>query len=394
MFSSESTLFSFTIRLLSFTIYDVKILHISSAKTFGGGERHLIDLTRGLKKRGHEIFVALRPTNEWQDKFDFLPPENIFHVSIRNSFGMFSAKRIAKFIRAKNIEIVHAHAARDYLPAGIACRVAKDAELVLTRHVLFPMKPFYRFALNNVSRAIAVSSPVQVNLEKIFPKEKIKVIHNGIETRINDEEARRKLSEDFRFLHNISFDAKIIGIIGELKLLKGQRDFILAAQIVAQKFPEAFFLIVGKDNEKNQKFRRELKRLVSVFRLEDRFLFLDWIEDTAPLFAALDIFVSASHSESFGLAILEAMASKCAIISTETDGAKELLKNDETARLVPVKNPLELANSIEKLLSDEEKCHILAENAQVFAQKQFSLTEMIDKTEDLYKEILKKQKKI
>lgn len=368
----------------------MKVLHISSAKTFGGGERHLIDLTRELVKKGHEIFVALRPTNDWQEKFDFLPPENIFHVSIRNSFGMFSAKRIANFIRKKNIEIVHAHAARDYLPAGIACRIAKTAKFVLTRHVLFPMKPFHRFALRNVDRAIAVSAAVETNLAKIFPKEKIVRIPNGIETEINSLESRQTLSEQFRFLHNISFDAKLIGIIGELKVLKGQRDFVLAAQIIAQKFPEAFFVIVGKDNSSNKKFRQELKRLIKIFRLDKRFLFLNWVEETAPLFAALDIFVSASHTESFGLAILEAMISSCAIISTATDGANELLQNNDTAQLVPIKNPLELANAIEKLLIDNDKRETFGKNAQTFAQEKFSLDKMIVKTENLYQEVLKK----
>jgi len=96
----------------------MRILHISSARTFGGGERHLVDLTRGLTMRGHEVFVVLRPTNEWQERFDFLPPENIFHSSIRNAFGIFSAQKIANFVDQKNVEIVHAHVARDYIPAS------------------------------------------------------------------------------------------------------------------------------------------------------------------------------------------------------------------------------------------------------------------------------------
>lgn len=365
----------------------MKILHISSAKTFGGGERHLLDLTRKLTEKGHEIFVALRPTSEWREKLDFLPPENILQVSIRNSFGMFSAQRIAKFIREKNIEIVHAHVGRDYLAAGIACRIAKNVKFVLTRHVLFPLKPFHRFALKNVNRAIAVSSAVKENLEKTFPKEKIVMISNGIETENFSDESRKRLSEEFRFLHNISFDAKIIGTIGELKVLKGQRDFVLAAQILAQKFPESYFLIVGKENSFAQKFRQELKRLVSVLRLEHQFLFLDWVEETAPLFAALDIFVSASHSESFGLAILEAMASKCAIVATETEGAKELLRNEETALLVPMKNPIELAKAIENLLFDDKKRTILAENAKKIAIEKFSLKKTVDETEKLYESL-------
>ena len=366
----------------------MRILHISSAKTFGGGERHLVDLCRGLTERGHEVFVVLRPSNIWQERLDFLPPDNIFHSSIRNAFGIFSAQKIANFVNRKNVEIVHAHVARDYIPASLVCRISKNAEFVLTRHVLFPMKSFNKFALRNLTRAIAVSNAVEMNLRNIFPAEKIKIISNGINTKTLTDQNRQKLREEFRFLHNIPFDAHLVGTIGELKELKGQRDFVLAANETAKSIDNSFFVVVGKDNSNNQQFRRDLKRLVKVFNLKERFLFLDWVEDMQTLLAALDIFVSASHSESFGLAILEAMANKTAIVATETEGAKEILRDRETALLVPLKEPVKLAEAVETLLGDPEKRAFLAKNAQIFAEKYFSLDEMIDKTENLYREIL------
>lgn len=366
----------------------MRILHISSVRTFGGGERHLVDLTRGLAERGHEIFVALRPTNQWQERLSFLPPENIFHASIRNAFGVFSAQRIARFSEENNIEIVHAHAARDYIPASLVCRLTKNSKFVLTRHVLFPMKPFHRLTLTNLARAIAVSPAVEVNLQTIFPKRKIEVIPNGINTENLTDEERKIRREEFRALHNIPPDAETVGTIGELKALKGQRDFVLAANEIAKRNSKAFFLIVGKDNSTSREFRRELKRLVKVFDLENRFLFLDWVEDLPALLAALDVFVSASHSESFGLAILEAMANRTPIVATRTEGAKALLRNNETGLLVPIKEPLRLAAAVEELLKNTEERRIFVENAKSFAEKQFSLDRMIEQTESLYKEIL------
>jgi len=197
---------------------------------------------------------------------------------------------------------------------------------------------------------------------------------------------REKLREEFRFEHNVPFDAFLVGTIGELKVLKGQRDFILAAQIVAQKFPEARFVIVGKDNSFKQDFRRELKRLVKIFRLEDRFLWLDWVEDTAPLLAALDVFVSASHTESFGLAILEAMAIGSAIAATGTEGANELLQANVSGKIVPMKDPIRLAEAVNTLLSDEKLCETLGKNAQARAKEKFGLERMIFETEEVYKE--------
>lgn len=365
----------------------MRILQISSARNFGGGEKHLVDLCRGLTNRGHEIFVALRPTNKWQEKFDFLPPENFIHVSIRNSFGIFSAQRLADFARENNVEIIHAHVARDYIPASLVCRIAKTPKLVLTRHVLFPMKPFHKFALKNVSKAIAVSGAVAGNLEAIFPKEKITIVPNGIEIEKWSGAAGENLRREFRFEHNLSLDAFLIGAVGELKLLKGQRDFILAAKIVAEKFPRAHFVIVGKDNSAGQSFRNELKRLVKVFNLENRFLWLDWVEETAPLLDALDVFVSPSHSESFGLAILEAMARGTPVVAAATEGAKELLRDGETGLLIPVQEPVALAEAIGKLLTGENLRVKLGKQAREFAGKTFSLERMIEETERVYKQL-------
>lgn len=365
----------------------MRILQISSARTFGGGEKHFVDLCRGLARRGHEVLVALRPTSKWQEKLDFVPPENFLRVSIRNSFGVFSAQRIAEFARENNIEIIHAHVARDYLPASLACRIAKAPKLVLTRHVLFPMKPFHRLALKNVSRVIAVSDAAEINLEQIFPKEKIVVIPNGIEIEKWSDAVHENLRREFRSAHNISFDASLIGTVGELKLLKGQRDFVLAAKIIAEKLADAHFVVVGRDNSFNQSFRNELKRLVKIFNLENRFLWLDWVEETAPLLHALDVFVSASHSESFGLAILEAMASGAAIVAAATEGAKEILRDGETGLLAPVQAPLDLAEAISRFLRDENLRQTCGKKAREFAGENFSLERMIEETEKVYRQL-------
>lgn len=364
----------------------MRILQVTSAKTFGGGERHLIDLSKGLIARGHDVYVAIRPTNEWQDKFDFLPQENLFHVSLRNSFGVLSATRIAGFARRKDIQVIHAHVARDYIPASLAAALAKNAKFVLTRHVLFPLQPFNRIALGNLSRAIAVSSGVEAGLKRVFPTNKIVTIPNGIEMGHWAAADTRKLREEFRFFHQIPFDAPLIGTVGELIPLKGQRDFVLAANEITKRFPAAYFAVVGKDNSLDKSLRRELKRLVKVLGLEDRFLWLDWVEDTAPLLSALDIFVSASHSESFGLAILEAMATGTAVIATETEGAKELLKGEDV--FVPIKDPVALAEKICEMLGDRDRCSSLGERCRQIAVEKYSIERMVGETEKLYKTIV------
>lgn len=366
----------------------MRILQISSSRTYGGGERHFVDLCRGLQGAGHDVFAALRPTNVWQDRLDFLPKESIFHVSIRNSFGILSATRIASFAREKGVQIIHAHVARDYIPASIAASLAGDARFVLTRHVVFPLKPFNRFALKNLSKAIAVSSGVERTLRSLFPAEKVVLVANGIDVSSRDADELARMRREFLDFHGLPAETQLVGTIGELTPLKGQGDLILAANELVRDFPSLRFVIVGRDNTIDQRHRRELKRLTKVMQLEDKFIWLDWVEDTEPLFAALSVFVSASHTESFGMALLEAMARGVPIVATDTDGSRELL-GEEYDR-APVAKPLELASRISALLSDSVRREAEVARLKRAASDRYSLDRMIVQTGQLYEGLLKK----
>ncbi|MCC6329839.1 MAG: glycosyltransferase family 4 protein [Acidobacteria bacterium] len=363
----------------------MRILQISSSRTYGGGERHFVDLCRGLNDAGHDVFAAVRPTNVWEAKLDFLSPGRRFHISIRNSVGILSASRLAAFARENEIDIIHAHVARDYIPASIACALTRGStKFVLTRHVMFPLKSFNRIALKNLSKAIAVSSGVEATLYQVFPKAKVVLIKNGIEVDRRTDEQRKASCESFRAFHGIPLDAPLIGTIGELVPLKGQRDLILAANETAKQFPDGRYIIVGRDNTIDQKYRRELKRMVKIFGLEDRFLWLDWVEDTAELFSALDVFVSASHTESFGMAMLEAIVTATPLVATDTDGARELIEDAKSR--VPVNDPVQLADKICAVLSDPNSRR-LAEDRALIARERFSLDRMVKETEQLYLEV-------
>jgi len=163
---------------------------------------------------------------------------------------------------------------------------------------------------------------------------------------------------------------------------------VLAANEVVKQHPDARFVIAGTDNSIDKKFRRELKRLVRVLGMDTNFLFLDWLDDVRPLLAASDIFVSPSHSESFGLAILDAMAAGCPVIATETDGAKELMIDEKA--VVPIRDPVALATKISWFLARPDERRLLGERLQIIANEKFGLGAMVDATENLYCKLLER----
>ena len=369
----------------------LRILHISSAHTFGGGERYLADLVNTLAARGHDLFVAVRRRSPLNDKLE-LPSENVIELPLRNALDAKSAGALAKLTRDRQIEIVHAHMARDYPLAAYAVRRNAGAKLIVTRHVLFPLNRLHKLTLARVSKVIAVSHALarDVDAQALVPSEKIAVIHNGVDVgRIGSVRSRFQRTEFLR-RWDLPEDRLLVGSVGTLTPLKGYEDFLRAAARVREVSPEVFFVISGVDSSPGQTYQATLERLIGELDLGDHVRLISWMDDITELFCALNIFVSASHSESFGLAIVEAMAAGAAIVSTETEGAREIIQDGKTGRLVPIGDAERTAQAIISLLRDSETRKQMADAAQTAAKERFSLARMVDETEALYGEVLKK----
>jgi glycosyltransferase involved in cell wall biosynthesis len=369
----------------------VRILHISSARALGGGERHLADLANALATRGHDVHVALAPHSPLREKLSALPALNLHTLPLRNALDVPSARGLARLVRDAGIEILHGHMARDYPLCSYAAGRSRSARLIITRHVLFPLNRLHAFTLSRVARVIAVSHGVARSLrqQRIFPDAKISVIHNGIETGRFEAESRSLDGEEFR--RRLSPDAHgrlLVGTIGELKELKGQEEFLRAAALLAPRFPTADFIIAGEDFSRTGEERARIERLIAELGLQSRVYLTGWLDDVAPLLGALDLFVSASRSESFGLAIVEAMASGLGVVATATEGARETVEDGVSGLLVAVGDAEALAQQIARLLEDREARARLGERARQLARERFSLEHMVSATEQIYREAL------
>ena len=365
----------------------MKILQISSAQTLGGGERHLADLVNGLAGRGHDVYLALRPKSTLISELKEVARENVTTLPLRNSLDVKSARELSKLVRRHKIQIVHAHMARDYPLAAYAVRQNKEARLIVTRHVLFRLSRLHRFTLSGAARIIAVSEAVasQLRSDGVAAPEKISVVLNGIDT-TGFEEARRNFDrEQFLRSWNLPDNCLLVGTVGELTPLKGQAEFLQAAAQVLKQHPNVYFFIAGIDHSQDNKNRTALEHLIEELNLTERVRLVGWLQDLAQLYCALDVFVSASHTESFGLAIAEAMASGAAIVATETEGAKEIIQPGETGLLVPVSQVDKLAEAVLELLDNKDRRVLLGSAAQQSVATQFSVERMIDETEEIYR---------
>ena len=363
----------------------MRILHISSGRTYGGCESHIVDLCRGLQAKGHEVYAAVRPTCEWQSRLDFLPEGHIFHVSIRNSFGVLSARRIARFVKENEIDVIHAHLPRDYIPGSVACSIAKNCRFVLSRHAVQPLKPFNRFALKNLSRAIAVSSEIEGSLRSIFPPEKVTSISNGLDIEYITSLDAADLRRAFRSFHEIPNDAFVIANIGELSERAGQKDFVLAANEISKKIPDAFFVIVGTAITMSQSYRNELKRLVGVFGLDAKFLWLDHADDTLSVFSAIDILMPSSDWEYPSREILEAITLGTPVLFSRLKPSIDFCADPKL--VIADGDPVAVSNNVHEIFTNREERQRISEMLRNVARERFSMVTTLNQIERLYSEL-------
>jgi len=355
----------------------MRILQICSARTIGGGERHVIDLSNELTRRGHGVFAALAPGSSLRDAFVELPPENIADFSLRNAIDVSSAIRLRTFVQRNKIELINAHSAKDYPVAAAAARLA-EVPFVITRHVLFPMNRLHRVFLRDARYVIAPSNAVATSLRRqsIFPSEKIVTIRYGLDIDRFPERIRAER------------DGFCVGTIGNLDPVKGFDILIRAAAMVSKRIQGAKFKIIGHDRSRDRHNERELRDMIRGLKLDETVELAGWSDNIYETLSDFDIFVSASRSESFGFVMAEAMLCGVPVIATETEGAREIITDPSLGLLVPIGSPEALADAIIDLHENRAKREQLAKFGRVYVAEHFSLRRMVDETEALYRRVV------
>ena len=273
---------------------------------------------------------------------------------------------------------------RDYPLAAFVSRRA-GARLVLTRHVLFPMSGIHRLTLRSTARVIAVSQAVADGLRQqgIFAPDSIVLIHNGIDFDRFARAARPTLEREESPGKRLR-----VGMVGHLAPIKGQGDFIRAAAIVCGLRGDVEFIIAGEDKSQSGEYRQSIERLIVELDLNQRVRLSGWVDDIAGLLSTFDLFVSPSRSEPFGLSIVEAMAAGTPVVASMSEGAREIIDDNLTGRLVPIGDVDTLAKVICELLSNPAQREHLSGNAQRVVRERFSLARMVVETERVYEQVL------
>jgi len=368
-----------------------RILHLISSGGLFGAENVLLSLSIELKKHNYETYIGLF-NNLYNSHLELAKEarKNNLDVVIfpcRWRFDLRTILLIRRFIKEKNINIVHCHGYKSNF-YGLLSSLCLDVKLISTCHnwigIGHKMK-FYenldKFVLNKFNKIIAVSSKIKkdVLISGIRPS-KVSVIDNGVNIqKFNNPNDVGYLKREF----NIPKDHRIIGTISRLTNEKGHHYFLEAAKRTLHRFPKLKFVIVGDGPLKNG-LREKAKNL----NIEKNVIFLGYRKDIPEILELIDIFVLPSLNEGMPMVLLEAMASKKAIIASNIGAISKLIINKHTGILVKPGDVFSLTKAVEFLLINKEKAKIMSEGAFKKVANEFSIQKTRKEYLKVYRDLL------
>ena len=175
--------------------------------------------------------------------------------------------------------------------------------------------------------------------------------------------------------------------VGRLAYRKGLQVLVRAMPFILKEIPNAHLIIAGKGYMDGF-----IKVLIKSLNLEGNVTMLGFIPDEKlpELYASSSLFVMPSlYCESFGVTLLEAMASGRPVVASNVGGIPEVVKDGVTGLLFKRGDAEDLADKIIKVLSDRSLAQSLASNAKEIVKERYSWPVIADKMEDLYEKTLK-----
>lgn len=335
----------------------MKIMFCTSSMGKGGAERVISILSNDLVKNNEVSILINTDKNiayELDKKINIIPIDKKYYKNnlIRNIYRIFQIKKVLKEERP---DIIVSFLPMPSFRVLIANRKIKIPVIISDRN---DPKQEYKSKLN------------MILMNWLYPKADGFVFQTNEQREYFGEKIRKKSTIIFNPIKNSFLETKNINLkdrenniinVGRLVPQKNQKMIINAFSKVSKKYPNYKLKIFG-----DGLLREELQSQINNLQLSDKVILCGVTDNIKQELENSKIFVLSSDYEGMPNALIEAMATGCAVISTNCPcgGPMELIKNEENGILIPVRNEERLIKSINFLIENENNAEIIGENAK------------------------------
>lgn len=362
-------------------------------KMIAGSEKNITQLLTQIDKKKFQFYVACFVDGDLAEEMrgKGYPIYKLYGAGVHTLRGLKNLSFLRNVVREKNISlIVTYHEASDFY--GLIVSKLCNIPIISNRRDMgfkadFHHRIIYRAFGKCFNAVITVSHAVEreVVTRGWFPSKKIFTIYNGVKLEDYENGAKER---DTKRKMGISVDRPVVGMIANLRRIKGIYPFIEAASIIHHQGSEIEFLIAGDDLGELGCTRKDLESFVKNLCMEQSIHFLGKRTDIPDLISTFDVAVVPSLSEGFSNVVLEYMAAAKPLVATLVGGNGEVVKHGETGLLVPPGDPSALAEAIVTILKDKELALNLGTEGRRQVHEKFTRENMTSNYERVFEQVI------
>lgn len=296
-------------------------------------------------------------------------------------------RRLARFLAAEGVDVVHCHDKYSNVFAGLAGRLARGPRVVTSKR--WWTSPLRHEVLNGI--AYRASDRVLVNSAAIIPslrgveavrRDRVVVIPNFVDdtalTPLTGDEARA-----LRARVGVPADAPLVGCVANLHLEKDHATLVRAFAAVAPRHPAWHLVLVGEGSQ-----REPLAALAASLGVGDRLHMPGSIPPDRRPHALFEISTLPSWHEGFPNSVVEALAAGRPVVATRVGGIPELVEDADAGRLVPVGAVEAMAAALETLMRDAGLRAEMGERGRALVRARYLRASVLPRLVGLYRALL------
>jgi len=374
-----------------------RILEFATYAGSGGTQQEIVKLARHISRAKYDLSVCVLLEqgllNEELTRLQ-IPHTNF---NMRGYWDLRAWQRFYWFGKTQRIDLIRTYGLKGHLVGRIVGKLLLNVPVVITSvHSTDPWRKWYHAFLDYATSGLtdlyisnSEAGRLATHRREHIPLAKIVTIPNGIDLSHYAPYLERMPQIKATYQQQFGFtpETPVIGIIANLRKMKGHTTIIDALPRIQQQVPNVKCLFVGEDL-----LHGEIHRYVQARGLAQDIILTGWRQDIPEILALLDLFLLPSLWEGLPTSIAEAMVMQKPVVASTVGGIPELVEHGATGYLIPPNDPRALADAVIAVLTQPERARHMGLAGYAKVQREFAMETVIAKTEAVYDRLLMKVK--
>ena len=376
----------------------MRILITSNVRWWNAEAAYAATLARELLNAGHKVWVLTLPNslNETKLRNWNLPIITDIPLSSSNPWQLWRAyQRLKSLIEEQQIQIVNAHRSEGFPLLVLLRQRLKSFALIRTRGTTRPLRDHWlnrRLHEDWIESVIVPAQVIASQLRQVLnlPPERLHVIYYPVNQSTigvkGESEAQQSRLECLDRL-GIPKHCRVIGIVGRIRPVKGQRILLKSFVALRKRFPDIVLLMLYRDtNETEAEWQGLLQDLVESNLQQSVYLY-GYREDVLEIMRHIDIgVVSSIDSEVICRVAVEFFSVGTPVVAFPTGALPEIIQDGFTGRIAKDKSAEALAEILEWMLESPERIAEFGQNARQQSLERFDPNKLLEQTLSVYEQ--------